>query len=101
MKLSELQEVLDFAEKFSENFNMEQKELVLEILTENEKPVEEKPVKKKAKAKTRKPRKIIVNTIIKTVVELRKHGASYSNISRETGVPKGSIGRILKKAGAI
>lgn len=101
MKLSELQEVLDFAEQFSDKFNMEQKELVLEILTENEKPVEEKPAKKKAKIKKRKHKKRISNVIIKKAIKLKKIGISYSEISKATGIPQGSLNHILKQAGAI
>lgn len=97
MKLNELQEVLDFAEHFGENFNMEQSELILEILTENQKPVEEKPVKKRRERSGKR----ILNRIIKKAVRLRKKGASYSEISKTTGMPLGSIGRVLKKAGAI
>lgn len=97
MKLSELEEVLAFAEQFSDKFNIGQKELVLEILTENEKPTEEKPKKKRRERSGKR----ILNTIIKKAVKLRKSGASYSEISKATGIPLDSLGRVLKKAGAI
>lgn len=106
MKLSELQEVLDFAEQFSDNFNMEQKELVLEILTENEKPIEEKPakrkpVKKKAKEKTKKKFIKITESGLLKVKNLRASGASYSEISKATGIPQGSLGHAIKRAKAL